>query len=60
MIYFGPALDPPLGGSDRKTTLLLGDPDFFIPTKLHQNPPSGSGEEVKNINIYGRPSARVS
>ena len=50
MTYFGPALDPPLGGSGRKTTTLVRDHEYFIPTKFHQNPSSGSGEEVKNVN----------
>ena len=49
MAYFGPALDPPLGGSGRKTTTLVRDHEYFIPTKFHQNPSSGSGEEVENV-----------
>ena len=49
MTYFCPALDPPLGGSGRKITTLVRDHDYFIPTKFHQNPSSGSGEEVKNV-----------
>ena len=49
MTYFGPALDPPLGGSGRKTTTLVRDQKYFIPTKFHQNPSSGSGEEVENV-----------
>ena len=47
--YFGPALDPPLEGSGRKTTTLVRDHEYFIPTKFHQNPSSGSGEEVENV-----------
>ena len=27
---------------------------YFIPTKFRQNPSSGSGEEVKNVKVYGR------
>ena len=50
MTYFGPALDPPLGGSGRKTTTLVRDLEYFIHTKFHQNLSSGSGEEVKNVN----------
>ena len=53
MTYFGPALDPPLGGSGRKTTLVR-DHEYFIPTKFHQNPSSGSGEEVENVKVNGR------
>ena len=49
MTYFGPALDPRLGGSGRKTTTLVRDHEYFIPTKFHQNPSSGSGEEVENV-----------
>ena len=54
MTYFGPALDPPLGGSSRKTTTLVRDHGYFIPTKFHQNPSSGSGEEVESVKVYGR------
>ena len=49
MTYFCPALDPPLGGSGRKTTTLVRDHEYFIPTKFHQNPSSSSGEEVENV-----------
>ena len=44
----------PLGGSGRKTTTLVRDHEYFIPTKFHQNPSSGSGEEVENVKVYGR------
>ena len=50
MTYFCPALDPPLDGSGRKTTTLVRDHEYFIHTKFHQNPSSGSGEEVENVN----------
>ena len=50
MTYFGPAL----GGSGRKTTTLVRGHEYFIPTKFHQNPSSGSGEEVENVKVYGR------
>ena len=49
MTYFCPALDPPLDGSGRKTTTLVRDLEYFIHTKFHQNPSSGSGEEVENV-----------
>ena len=49
MTYFGPALDPPLGGSGRKTRTLVRDHEYFIPSKFHQNPSSGFGEEVENV-----------
>ena len=54
MTYFGPALDPPLGGSGRKITTLVRDHEYFIPTKFHQNPSSGSGEEVENVKSLRR------
>ena len=47
-----PILAPPWiaqGGSGRKTTTLVRDHEYFIPTKFHQNPSSGSGEEVENV-----------
>ena len=50
MTYFCPALDPPLDGYGRKTTTLVRDLEYFIHTKFHQNPSSGSGEEVENVN----------
>ena len=59
MTYFGPALDPPLGGSGRKTTTLVRDHEYFIPTKFHQNPSSGSGEEVENVKVYGQTDGRT-
>ena len=49
MTYFGPTLDPPLGGSDQKTTTLVRDHEYFIPTKFNQNLSSGFGEEVENV-----------
>ena len=48
--YFCPALDPSLDGCGRKTTTLVRDLEYFIHTKFHQNPSSGSGEEVENVN----------
>ena len=51
MTYFYPALDPPLEGSGRKTTTLVRDLEYFIHTKF-QNPSSGSGEEVENVNSF--------
>ena len=55
--FFAPALDPPLGGSGRKTTTLVRDYKYFIPTKFHQNPSCGSGE-VENVKVYGRRTVR--
>ena len=61
MTYFGPALDPPLGGSGRKTTTLVRDHEYFMHTMFHQNPSSGSGEEVENVKVYadGRTDGRT-
>ena len=28
------------------------DHEYFIPSKFHQNPSSGSGEEVENVFLY--------
>ena len=50
MTNFCPALDPPLGGFGRKTTILVRDLEYFIHTQFHQNPSIGSGEEVENVN----------
>ena len=52
--YFGPALDPPMGRSGQKTTTLVRDHEYFIPTKFHQIPSSGSGEEVENVKSLRR------
>ena len=61
MTYFGPALDPPLGGSGRKTTTLVRDHEYFIPTKFHQNPSSGFGEveNVKSLRTDGQTDGRT-
>ena len=59
MTYFGPALDPPLGGSGRKTTTLVRDHEYFIPTKFHQNPSSGTGEEVENVKSLRQTDGRT-
>ena len=55
---FCPALDPPLGGSGRKTTTLVRDNEYFIPSKFHPNLSSGSGEDVENVKVYGRTTPR--
>ena len=34
------------------------DHEYFIPTKFHQNPSSGSGEEVENVKVYRRTDGR--
>ena len=42
------------GESGRKSTTLVRDHDYFIPTKFHQNLSSGSGEEVENVKVCRR------
>ena len=44
----------PLGGSGQKTTTLVRHLEYFMHTKFHQNPSSGSGEEDENVKVYGR------
>ena len=56
MIYFGPALDLPLGGSGQKNT--YKGFEYFIHAKFHQNPSRGSGEEVENVTVCGRRTVR--
>ena len=36
-------------GSDRKTTTLLRYNEYFISTKFHENPSSGSEQDVENV-----------
>ena len=43
------ALDPPLGGSRQKTTTLVRDLEYYLHTKIYQNPSSGSWAEVENV-----------
>ena len=51
MTYFGLVLDPPPVLIWPKTTTLVRDHEYFIRTKFHQNPSSGSGEEVENAIV---------
>ena len=50
--YFGPALDPPLDGSGRKTTTLVRDHGHFIPTKFRKHPLSGSVVKADYVFLY--------
>ena len=59
MTNFGPALDSPLGESGRKTTTLVRDHEFFIPTKFHQNLSSGTGEDVENVKSLRQTDGRT-
>ena len=47
------------GGSGRKTTTLVRDHEYFILTKFHQNPSSGSGEEVENVKSLRQTDGRT-
>ena len=38
-----------LRSGELKTTILVGDHDFFFPTKFNENLFSGSGEEVEYV-----------
>ena len=57
--YYCLTLDPPLDGSGRKTTTLVRDHEYFIPTKFHQNPSRGSGEEVENVKSLPQTDGRT-
>ena len=35
------------------------DHEYFIPTKFHQNPSSGSREEVENVKVYGQTDGQM-
>ena len=54
MTYFCLTLDPPWADLAEKTTTLVRDHEYFIPTKFHHNPSSRSGEEVENVKVDGR------
>ena len=50
--YFGPALDPPLDGSGRKTTTLVRDHEHFMPTKFRKHPLRGSVVKANYVFPY--------
>ena len=52
MTFFGPALDPPLDGSGRKTTTLVRDHEHFMPTKFRKHPLSGSVVKADYVFPY--------
>ena len=56
---FRNARSPALDGSGRKTTTLVRDHEYFIPTKFHHNLSSGSWEEVENVKVYGRSAMTI-
>ena len=55
MTYFGPPWIRPWADLAEKTTTLVRDHEYFIPTKFHQNPSSGFGEEVENVKSLRTP-----
>ena len=50
--YIGPALDPPLDGSGHNALKNVGDPEYFIHTKFHQNPSSSSVAKANYVFLY--------
>ena len=54
MLVFAPPWIRPWADLAKKTITLVRDNNYFIPTTFHQNPSSGSGEEVENVKDYGR------
>ena len=61
--YFCPTLDPPLCGSGWRTTTLVGDREYFIPTKFHKIHKAGlekNGRMARYDNSTLEPSAQVS
>ena len=50
--YFGPALDPPLGGSGQNTLLHVRGPEHFIPTKFRKHQWSGSVVKADYVFPY--------
>ena len=50
--YFGPALDPPLGGSGRNTLMHVRGHEHFIPTKFCKHPLSGSVVKADYVFQY--------
>ena len=52
--YLGQALDTHLERYDRKTTTLLRDLEYFIPSKLNENQSSDSEDKVENVKRLRR------
>ena len=52
MTNFGPALDLPLGGSGQNTFVHVRGLEYFIHTKFHQNPSSGSVAKADFVFPY--------
>ena len=52
MTYFGPDLDPPLGGIDPKVNTIVWGHKYFIPTKSGKYPSSNSVVKVDHEVDY--------
>ena len=52
MTYIGPALNPPLDVSGKNALKHVRDLEYFIHTKFHQNPSSGSVAKAVSIHIH--------
>ena len=52
MTYFGPALDPPLGGIGPKVNTNVWGHEYFIPTKSGKYPLSDSVVKVDYVFLY--------
>ena len=50
MTYYGPALDPPLGGFGPKVNTNVRGHEYFIPTKFGKYPSSNS--VVKSDSVF--------
>ena len=53
--YFGPALDPPLGGIGPKVNTNVKRHEYFIPTKFGKYPSSDSVVKVDYVFLYMHP-----
>ena len=52
MTYFGPALDPPLGGIDQKVNTNVWGHEYFIPAKIGKYPSGDSVVKADYVFLY--------
>ena len=52
MTYIGPALYPPLDESGQNALKNVGDPEYLIYNKFHQNPSSSSVAKANYVFLY--------